>query len=301
MSSSSDERFSDKGVVPEGTVVVTVGVDVQDDGFYWLVACWGRKLELWLPLTGRITGDMRSEEVWNALAEVLATTWLDAGGNAYRSVVSAIDVQGSFYGQCIEFVRANTLKYRLRAVRGYGVDRARAAGRSFGILRNLFRDKATGVMVTNIDTDLGKSQLSDMLSRKEPGPGYVHLPCGPNGEEVGGWDMEAVAELTAEYRRQSNVRGYSIARWYKRSGVANHRLDCLVYALAALAMSRLKLEQCELQRVEARNVGKPSASAGQRPKYGAHPHPAFGGSALPYIGPSAPKEARYGAQPGSAF
>jgi hypothetical protein len=27
-------------------------------------ACWGRKMECWLPLTGRFIGDMRSEEVW---------------------------------------------------------------------------------------------------------------------------------------------------------------------------------------------------------------------------------------------
>jgi phage terminase large subunit GpA-like protein len=272
------EKFSDKGVIPEGTVAVTVGVDVQDDGFYWLVACWGRKMELWLPLTSRITGDMRSEEVWNAITEILATTWLDKYGNAYRSVISAIDVQGSFYGQAIEFVRAHTLRCRLRAVRGYGVDRARAAGRSFGILRNFFRDKATGVLVQNIDTDIGKSQLSDMLSRKEPGPGYVHLPCAADGSDVGGWDIEAVAELTAEYRRRTNVRGYAIARWHKRHGAANHRLDCLVYALAALAMSRLKLDVCELQRVEARNVGKEKEHQERhRQPYGAHPVSSLGG------------------------
>jgi phage terminase large subunit GpA len=66
----------------------------------------------------------------------------------------------------------------------------------------------------------------------------------------------APAELTAEYRRQTNLRGYTISRWHKRSGRANHRLDCLVYALAALSLSRLKIDDCALQRVEARNVGK---------------------------------------------
>src|SRR5262249_14440989 len=61
---------------------------------------------------------------------------------------------------------------------------------------------------------------------------------------------------TAEYRRQTNLTGYTISRWHKRSGRPNHRLDCCVYALAALALSRLKIDDCELQRVEARNVGK---------------------------------------------
>ena len=39
-------------------------------------------------------------------------------------------------------------------------------------------------------------------------------------------------------------------------GRANHRLDCFLYALSALAMSRLKIDECALQRTEAKNVGK---------------------------------------------
>jgi len=251
-----DEKFSERGVIPLGSVALTIGVDSQSDGFYFLLSCWGRKMEVWLPLTGRITGDMRADAVWKALREVLTTTWLDKEGNGYRPVISALDVQGDFYPQCLEFVRAYGWPARLRAVRGYGVQRAQGSGKSFGILRNRYQDKATGVAVQNIDVDIAKSQLANMLARREPGPGYVHLPCGPNGEVKGGWDADAVAELTAEYRRRTNLRGYTVARWHKRSGRPNHRLDCVVYALAALAISRLKIDDCALQRVEARNVGK---------------------------------------------
>ena len=120
-------------------------------------------------------------------------------------------------------------------------------------------DKATHVTVTNVDVDLGKNIVASRLARKEAGAGYVRLPCGPNGEVKGGWDAETIAELTAEYRRQSNIRGYTISRWYKCSGRPNHRLDCMVYALAALSLSRLKIDDCEVQRVEARNVGENEA------------------------------------------
>ena len=104
--------------------------------------------------------------------------------------------------KCLEYVRAHRFKYRLHAVRGYGGAKAGSGSRSFGILRNTYVDGTTGVTVQNVDTDVGKSQLANMLARKEPGPGYVHLPCGVNGEDAGGWDIEAVAELTAEYRRE---------------------------------------------------------------------------------------------------
>ncbi len=58
----------------------------------------------------------------------------------------------------------------------------------------------------------------------------------------------------------------------------NHRLDCLVYALAALALSRLKIDDCDLQRTEARNVGKePRAKEReQTPKWGVLSHTILG-------------------------
>jgi phage terminase large subunit GpA-like protein len=156
--------------------------------------------------------------------------------------------------------------------------------------------------VTNVDVDIAKSQLANMLARRDPGPGYVHLPCGTNGEVKGGWDVEAVGELTAEYRRQTNLRGYTVSRWYKRSGRPNHRLDCLVYALATLA-------NCELQRVEARNVGKSEQKKDHvRSPFGARKmfvksDPKIGGLAgygveLP---PGHPRPAGLGAVPGSGI
>src|SRR5215469_5453331 len=177
----SAETTPERTIIPSGTVAVTIGADSQSDGFYFLVACWGRKMECWLPLTGRFVGDMRSHEVWDALSGVLGTEWLDREGNLYRPVCAALDIQGDHYPECLEYVRAHRFKGRLHAVRGYGGAKA-SGGRSFG------------VTVQNIDTDVGKSQLANLLARGEPGPGYIHLPCGVNGEVAGGWDIEAVAE-----------------------------------------------------------------------------------------------------------
>lgn len=252
-----DEKFSEKGIIPEGTIATTLGIDSQSDGFYFLLACWGRRMECWLP--------------------------------------------------CLEFVRAHGWLARLRAVRGYAAQRAVVSGRSFGILRNRYVDKSTGVTVTNVDVDIAKSQLANMLARKDPGPGYVHLPCAPDGGIAGGWDLDAVGELTAEYRRQSNQRGYTVSRWYKKSNRPNHRLDCLTYSLAALAISRLKIDTCPLQRVEARHIGKPApAQDSERSPFGARKmfvksDPVIGGLAgygveLP---PDHRRPAGWGALPGS--
>jgi phage terminase large subunit GpA-like protein len=301
-------RYSERGVIPVGAIALTLGIDTQADGFYFLLACWGRKMELWLPLTDRITGDLRTEEPWNALTEILETTWLDKEGNAYKPVISTIDVQGTTYANTLEFVRAKGGRLRLRAVRGYAPARGLAAGRSFGILRNTYQDKATRVSIQNVDVDIGKSIIAEMLSRKESGPGFIHLPCGPNGEDKGGWDQEAVAELTAEYRRRINLRGYTISRWYKRIGRPNHRLDCAVYALAALALSRLKIDDCEVQRVEARDVGRNEPEENARsPKWGAQKmlvgsDGGIGGVAgFGMEAPDRPRRTGFGAVPGSGL
>jgi phage terminase large subunit GpA-like protein len=248
------EKFSERGVIPLGTVALTIGVDTQNDGFFYLLACWGRRMEVWLPLTGRITGDMRGDEVWKALLEILTTKWLDKDGNWYPSQISAMDVQGDFYPECLAFIRANQWGTRLRAVRGYAPRQTQTGGQRYGILRNTYPERNTGLTVQTVDVDIGKSQLANMLARTEPGAGFVHLPCNADGSDKGGWDVEAIAELTAEYRRQTNVHGYTITRWHKRPGRPNHRLDCFTYALAALAISRLKIDDCELQRIEGRNV-----------------------------------------------
>ena len=262
----SDAKFSE--IIPEGTVAVTLGVDSQSDGFYWLVACWGRGMELWLPLTDRMIGDMRNDAVWKRLADVLSTRWTDKAGNIYPSALSALDVQGDYYPQCLEFIRSHGLRLKLRGVRGHTT--ARAVGQRIGILRNVYRDNATGVSVQNVDVDMAKSIVANMLARTAPGAGYVHLPCGANGEVKGNWDAEAIAELVAEYRRQSNVRGYTVTRWHKRLGKPNHRGDALVYALAALTMTRLKIDECAVQRIEARNVGKADLKP-EPVKWGAQP------------------------------
>jgi phage terminase large subunit GpA-like protein len=252
---NDDDPSTKRAIIPLSTVAVTIGIDTQSDGFFYLLACWGRKMEVWLPLTGRLVGDMRSLEVWEALTELLATQWLDRDGNGYKPVRSAIDTGGDYYPEVLAYIKTIGARLRLRGVRGLGIDKSRtSAGRGFGLVRNSYVDKSTRVTVTNIDTDIAKTTIANLLARKEPGPGYVNLPSGAHGEEVGGWDRDAIDELTAEYRRESHVAGYTVTRWHKYPSRANHRLDCFVYALGALALSRLKLDDCPLQRTEAREV-----------------------------------------------
>jgi phage terminase large subunit GpA-like protein len=258
-------------------------------------------MESWLPLTGRIIGDMRSPEPWAELIKILETTWLDRDGNGWRPVLSALDVQGDYYAEALAFIRAHSWRLKLRAIRGW----APAGGKGItgiGLLRNTYTDKNTLTKVQNIDVDAAKTMLATMLSRSEPGPGYIHLPSGRNGQDVGGWDLETLAELTAEYRRQMPSKGgYTRRQWFKRPGRPNHRLDCAAYALAALAMSRLKIDTCDLQRIEARELEKQQK---EKPAGESYEQPIRYGAINPVTGQveqSPRREFQWGVQPTKIF
>ena len=81
-----------------------------------------------------------------------------------------------------------------------------------------------------------------------------------------------------------------------------------IIALAALALSRLKIDDCEIQRIEAGNVGNPEREENARPpKWGAHKMAVSG---IPEIGgvtefaadpPHRPRRTGFGAVPGNGF
>jgi phage terminase large subunit GpA-like protein len=271
-----------------------------------LFGCWrvgGRKMECWLPLTDRIIGDMRSEAVWKALLEVLTCVWLDAQGNGYRPVCSAIDVQGEtdIWPLALSFVKAHGWRCRLKAVRGYAPHEGRSLGSSYGVLRNIHRDKATGVPVQNVDVNLCKTQLMTMLARKNPR--QVHIPTAPDGGSgITGWHGDAIEELNSEYLQSTVQHGYTIHRWHKRPGQPNHRLDCFVYALAALAISRLKIDDCEIQRTEARYVGKQEEQSNKQSPFGARKVVGYPADlTIPTILPLQNPHSGFGAIPGSGI
>jgi phage terminase large subunit GpA-like protein len=105
-----------------------------------------------------------------------------------------------------------------------------------------------------LDTDAAKNVTSTMLARGEKGPGFCHFPCGPNEEDVRGFNLESLSEFTAEYRTKKVVSGYPVYSWHKFHGRANHRLDCFVYALAAALLSHVKFDSAEPQRIPKTQV-----------------------------------------------
>jgi phage terminase large subunit GpA-like protein len=53
------------GVVPEGAVLLTGGVDVQEDRFYWTVRAWGTRLTSWNVAHGEALDWGQIEQIMN--------------------------------------------------------------------------------------------------------------------------------------------------------------------------------------------------------------------------------------------
>ena len=73
-------------VVPEEVLVLTAGVDVQDDRFEVEIVGWGVGKESWGIRYQKIYGDMLKEQVWEDLDAFLQTVWCKKDGTALRII-----------------------------------------------------------------------------------------------------------------------------------------------------------------------------------------------------------------------
>ncbi|MCV5768041.1 phage terminase large subunit family protein, partial [Escherichia coli] len=66
--------------VPYGVLLLTAGVDTQDDRFEITVLGWGMNEECWVIAHDVIFGDLETEEPWERLDAYLKQVWRRADG-----------------------------------------------------------------------------------------------------------------------------------------------------------------------------------------------------------------------------
>lgn len=202
--------------------LITAGVDVQKNRLEASIVGWGEKEEAWLIDHLILPGDTTQPEVWQALGEALAEhkvqqAVVDAGFNT--SMVHA------FCGP------------RRWAVPGKGI-----AGparplvedehkRTQRLRRRIKKQHA----VEPIGVDQAKALLFARLKLDKVGPGYIHFPQEP------AFDDEYFAQLGAE-KLVTKVRGTRPFQEWVQTRARNETLDCLVYATAAMRLSRMRLD-----------------------------------------------------------
>lgn len=258
--SISDEKLASRienyEGVPRGTLLLTAGVDVQDDRIEVLVKGWGRDDESWFIDYKTIYGSPAKQDTWIALDQYFLQDFKHESGVRLRIIAACIDSAGHFTQNVYEFVQPRKHR-RIFAVKGMaGSGRALVSRPS---LNNKLR-----VLLFPIGVDTAKELVFARLKLEEFGPGYMHFShkC----------DEEYFKQLTAEKQITKFNKGFPTRLWVKHRS-RNEALDCEVYALAAYTIlnpamnaianqldARIKAHQNSLQSESALTSGGDSGS-----------------------------------------
>lgn len=231
--------------VPEEVIVLTAGVDVQDDRFEVEVVGWGEEKESWGIYYKKIYGDLKTETVWQDLDNFLGRTFETKDGRKLKILSTCIDSGGHFTQEVYKFAKKR-INRRIWAIKGRGG--AQTPYYSKPSTSNAYK---TPLFTLGVDT--GKAILYQRLAVEEPGPNYCHFP----EDEGRGYTEEYFKGLTSEKMVMTYKKGRAQYVWKVKKGIKrNEPLDIRNYATAALEITNpiLKKEIPESTSKLQRNV-----------------------------------------------
>jgi len=252
-------------VAPRGALVVTAGVDTQDNRLAVHIVGWGRGLAFWTLDYIELPGDPADEPVWAALADLLNRPIEREGGGSLRIEAMCQDAGGHRTEAVKNFVRQRRVK---RPMAIFGAVPNNAPILSKGKLHDVDwkgRSDKKGVMVYHVGTVGAKHWLYSRLSAdadKQPEDRMTHFSDQLQPEFFTG----LVGEI---YNPSKN-------RFENRRGARNEPLDTWVYAFSAAHHPELRLHRAtktDWDRIEAYLDGKPVHAEVQVPQQPAEAQP----------------------------
>lgn len=214
--------------LPDGVLLVTAGVDVQDDRFEVEVTGWGRGYESWGILRRKIPGDLEKEETWDKLERFLGMELYFGNQNSLMIAGTCLDTGGHFTTEAYRFLKKMEKKGKnIFGIKGMG-------GAGIPLVYKVSRNNAERVRIFILGVDSGKEILMTRLSTETEGPGYCHFPI--NADR--GYDEACIKGFTSEQRVIRFKEGRPVLKWVKKSGIRNEPLDLRNYSTAAAEILR---------------------------------------------------------------
>ena len=209
--------------VPSGALVLTAGVDTQDDRLEVRVIGWGMDGKEWTIDYHVFPGKPSDDVVWNALDDYLCEEFANPyGGSPLHIEATAIDTGGHYTHSVYSYVRRAKAR-RVIAIKGASTSgRAILSKPSHQDVNYRGQTIKRGVALYIVGTDSAKLWIYERLnidSDKSAEERKVHFP---SSLEPSFFDQQ-VAE-TYNPRKK---------RWEKKKGKRNEALDTHVYAIAA--------------------------------------------------------------------
>lgn len=229
--------------VPDRAVVLTGGIDTQDDRIEMYVWAWGAQEECWLVDHIVLLGDLSSEVLKDAAGQQLHNQYLKQSGESMDVRLWCWDAMGHKTDDVYEMSRRYGVMWviPIQGENQYGKP-----------IQNFPRKKTSKkVYLTRLGTDGLKARLYGRLGitpkNGEPTPGCIHFPV---DDQIAG--DEFFKQLCSATKKQEIQKsGRRVWRWIKQYHPFDEALDGWNYAHAALNILvqkfGLKLEEPKIQ------------------------------------------------------
>ena len=219
------ERREEFGETLEKSILLlTAGVDVQDDRLEVEIVGWGKDEESWSLDYRTLYGDPSSPAVWQDLDNILGQQFEREDGKILTIRSACIDSGGHHTNSVYTYVRPREGK-RIFAIKGVG-------GTGKPIVGRPSTNNIGKIRLFPVGVDTAKELLFSRLRITEPGPGYCHFPMSRTDEYF--------RQLTAEKQVTRYHKGFA-RREFVKTRPRNEALDVRVYAMGALAILNLNL------------------------------------------------------------
>ncbi len=200
------------GDVPEDVLMLTAGVDVQQNRLVYVVRGWGEGLTSWLIDRGELWGETDMPAVWRHLASLLEATYSDLG-----TTLMAVD----------EGFRTNEVYDFCRQHKGHAVP---AKGRA-----NLDKPYKAANVDVNVRGKVVKKGLQHWIHDDEIGKAWVHSRIEWPEDQPGAWFLpsdidEDYCKQIVSWQRITKPSGRTV--WIK-ARKDDHYLDAEVLAYLA--------------------------------------------------------------------
>lgn len=201
------------GVVPSDALLLTGGVDVQKDRFYYTIRAWGEGMTSWNVRHGFC-------ETWDYIEEVMNLPYYTPDGIEHFVALCGVD-SGYNADDTYTFCSMNS-EWAVAVKGASGQVKTKFSLTTLDrIERGLF-----GIRLFMLDTGYYKDFISNRINRpaEQPGAWLVYDDC----------DEEYTNQVTAEHKVKEKVGGKTIEVWRKKTTSAdNHYFDTEVYAAFA--------------------------------------------------------------------
>lgn len=216
---------------PDGTLVITCGVDVQSGGDINIgrleveTVAWGADFESWSLDMTVIEGDPATPELWKKLDDHFRRTWKDSKGRPRGIEAACVDTGGhsteAVYRYCAPRHTSNIWGIKGRSEREGQWAPVWPAPKKYDPKKT-----RTGYQPIMLGVNSAKEAIRELLLVTKVGPGFQHFP-----EDR---PKNYFEQLTSEKLVLELKSGRTVKSWKVERGHANEALDCRVYAYAAL-------------------------------------------------------------------